>query len=199
MSEDKSFAELVAEAPKAANADHVTLVGTLGKSDDPRKFEIILSDGSAHTLDVAAVKKHTVLGHSVGRTIVQIEIGRDSAPASAERSNQLTKPVASDGTGFLDHSIPSYDYKFVHTDALSDPHPTILENTLSQNFAVDPAPEHGLSTFVGNGAPFSLATAHQIAQQQVEALNAAALSGTRTYLTGYLWTADHHTIYRAAI
>jgi hypothetical protein len=195
MSEDKSFAELVAEAPKAANADCVTLVGTLGKSDDPKKFVLTGSDGSAHTFDVAAVKKHTVLGHSVGRTIVQIEINQDIAPASAGRSDQIGKPI-SDGTGLLDHSIPSWDYKLVHTDALSDPHPTIFENTLTRNTAVDPAPGHGLSTFVGNGAPFSLATQHQISQQQVEALNAAALSGTQTYLTAYIWTGDHHTIYR---
>jgi hypothetical protein len=47
-------------------------------------------------------------------------------------------------------------------------------------------------------APFSLMTPHQVSSQQVEALNAAALGGIRTYFTGYTWTTDHHTPYQVA-
>lgn len=61
-SNDKSFEELVNEAPLAPAAGTVSLVGKLAKSSEPGKFVLTLPDGSAMTLDTAAVKGHEVLG-----------------------------------------------------------------------------------------------------------------------------------------
>ena len=79
-SEDKSFADLVAEAPEARAEGTVNLVGALAKSREAGKFVLTLQDGRTVTLETSAVKGHTVLGSSLGRAIVQIEIEASKAP-----------------------------------------------------------------------------------------------------------------------
>ena len=80
VSEDKSFADLVAEAPPAPAEGTVRLVGALAKSREAGKFVLTLQDGRTVTLETSAVKSHTVLGSSLGRAIVQIEIEASKAP-----------------------------------------------------------------------------------------------------------------------
>jgi len=71
--DEKSFEELVEEAPLAP-VPTVSLVGKLAKSSEAGKFVLTLADGSAMTLETAAVKEHQVLGSSVGHTIVRVDV-----------------------------------------------------------------------------------------------------------------------------
>ena len=78
---EKSFDELVKEAPLAPTAGGTSLVGTLSQSSEAGKFVLTLQDGSAVTLNTADVKAHMVLGATVGQTIVRIEIDSEKIPA----------------------------------------------------------------------------------------------------------------------
>jgi len=73
---DRTFSELLQDSPKAQAPDVVSIVGLLEKSENPEKFVLIVGDGSAHTLDVSAVRKHAVLGHCIGHVLVQLDIAR---------------------------------------------------------------------------------------------------------------------------
>lgn len=84
-SQDRSFADLLAEAPAAPAEGTVSLVGALAKSREAGKFVLTLQDGRTVMLETSAVKGHTVLGSSVGRAIVRIEIEASKAPAFAPR------------------------------------------------------------------------------------------------------------------
>jgi hypothetical protein len=118
---DKSFEELVREAPEAPAAHHVSLVGTLSKSHEPGKFVLTLQDGQAVTLHISDVKSHTVLGSSVGQTIVRIEIEAAKAselnpqplPPSA-RFEGFTLPSVDATIAWADvqHTIPDIDHPF---------------------------------------------------------------------------------------
>jgi len=209
MSDERSFAELLADAPRAADEKHVTLVGTLGKSDDPKTFVLYVSDGSPHTIDVAAVKKHTVLGHSVGRAIVQIEVEREHLPESLSRElgglgyslNEgagtgvadigHTNAIADYLTiGIFDHGTPA-SFDTLGTLVGADQHGTLQETISDPGIReVDPA-----QRYAGAGiSPFSLALQHHVAQAQIEAL-ASWNPGQRTYYgypTPLSWGFDHH-------
>ena len=216
MSDERSFAELLADAPRAADEKHVTLVGTLGKSDDPKTFVLYVSDGSPHTIDVAAVKKHTVLGHSVGRAIVQIEVDREHLPESLSQLGGLgyslnegagtgvadighTTPVTDHLTiaifdvaptaAFIDHGTPAY-LDTIGTIVGADQHGTLQETISDPGTVIDPA-----LRYAGAGiSPFSLALQHHVAQAQIEAL-ASWNPGQRTYYgypTPLSWGFDHH-------
>lgn len=49
--------------------------------------------------------------------------------------------------------------------------------------------------FESTVAPFVAATPHQVHPATMAAL--ALFGGTRTYLTAYTWTGDHHTVFKA--
>jgi hypothetical protein len=80
---DKSFEELVKEAPPAPAEGTVSLVGTLARSGEPGKFVLTLQDGSTLTLETAAVKGHEVLGTSVGQTIVRVDVEAEKIPPTS--------------------------------------------------------------------------------------------------------------------
>ena len=103
--DEKTFADLVKDAPSGAETGTVTVVGLLAKSDDPKKFVLHLQGGRSHTVDTAAVKKHTVLGHSVGHAVVQLEIDRESLPAQTDQPHAQLSIGAYGGpfTSFVDH------------------------------------------------------------------------------------------------
>jgi hypothetical protein len=107
VSQDKSFADLVAEAPEAPAEGTVGLVGTLAKSSEPGKFVLTLQDGMSVTLDTSAVKGHTVLGSSLGRTIVQVEVEAGKVPAFAPPL--LAQGPLVTGARFDVHKPPSHD------------------------------------------------------------------------------------------
>jgi hypothetical protein len=80
--EERTFEDLLKEAPLAPAGDSVSLVGTLARSPEGGKFVLTLQDGSAVTLETTSVKNHTVLGTSIGQAIVRIDVDRASIPAS---------------------------------------------------------------------------------------------------------------------
>jgi hypothetical protein len=131
--EEKSFEDLVKEAPRGGT---VSLVGALAQSSEAGKFVLNLQDGRTMTLETASVKGHTVLGTSVGQTIVRIDVDAASISASAPSATfaDINTPPGVDHTlAWLDHG----------------PKP----------FWQDAPPPYQFP--FGGFAPFSLATPHQ--------------------------------------
>jgi hypothetical protein len=148
VSEEKSLAELLSEAPQASDGNTVSLVGLLARSSEPGKFVLTQQDGSSVVLEIASVKEHVVLGTSIGRTIVRIIVEAGKVPKGLE--------------SHLVHSIPQHDPPFA-TGGWWDPIGTLPGADLSW-------PPHTRSgwdllpleqTSPGVVAPFSLATPHQ--------------------------------------
>lgn len=102
---EKSFDELVKEAPLAPTAGCTSLVGTLSRSSEAGKFVLTLQDGNAVTLNTADVKAHMVLGATVGQTIVRIEIDSEKIPAINPQPLPPRANIA--GTQF---TLPSIDF-----------------------------------------------------------------------------------------
>jgi hypothetical protein len=85
-SKTESFAELLKAAPKATTDAGIALVGTLSQTDDASKFTLTLSSGQTVTLDVAAVKRHAVIGNADGRPVVRIEVDGANLPKTSTNS-----------------------------------------------------------------------------------------------------------------
>ena len=79
--QEKSFEALVREAPEAPAAGTISLVGTLARSGETGQFVLTLEDGSAVTLETAAVRGYAVLGASFGQTIVRVDLDARKIPA----------------------------------------------------------------------------------------------------------------------
>jgi hypothetical protein len=143
---EKSFEDLVKEAPAGGTG---SLVGTLAQSSEAGKFVLNLQDGRAMTLETASVKGHTVLGTSLGQTIVRIDVDPGSLPADAFDASRLRLPVPLPWLRFYEpsplpwlrfyeamqpsavpegvpFSIPFID---VHTGILDRPKPPPFDNT----------------------------------------------------------------------
>jgi len=132
-SEEKSFEDLVKEAPVGGT---VSLVGTLAQSSEAGKFVLNLQDGRAMTLETASVKGHTVLGTSVGQTIVRVDVDAATLPAGVP------------GATVADiYTPPPVDYTLASRDHYPKP------------FWQDAPPPYQFP--FGGFAPFSLATPHQ--------------------------------------
>jgi hypothetical protein len=143
---EKSFEDLVKEAPTGGT---VSLVGTLAQSSEAGKFVLNLQDGRAMTLETASVKGHTVLGTSLGQTIVRIDVDPGSLPADAFDASRLRQPVPSPWLRFYEpvplpwlrfyeamqpsavpEGVPfSIPYIDVHTGILDRPKPPPFDNT----------------------------------------------------------------------
>jgi len=174
--EDKSFADLVAEAPAAPVEGAVSLVGALAKSSEAGKFVLTLQDGRSVTIETSAVKGHTVLGSSLGRTIVQVEVEAEKVPAiGAQPFPQATGTVKDIQTGAVDHTgfhdigtEPGADAPNTRTyldlgfgTGLYDTSPLLEKVPISDAF---PAQAGGIT-------PFALATPHQAPANVLEAMN----------------------------
>jgi hypothetical protein len=92
--EEKSFADLVKQAPAAPAGGTISLVGTLAQSPEEGKFVLNLQDGSSLTLETAVVKGHAVLGASVGQTIVRVDIDAGKVPTISREGNTQPTPWA---------------------------------------------------------------------------------------------------------
>jgi hypothetical protein len=79
-SEEKSFENLLKEAPSAPPPGAVSVVGILSQSQEPEKFVLSLQNGSAVTLEKASVKGFAVLASSVGQTIVRVDLDPAKLP-----------------------------------------------------------------------------------------------------------------------
>src|SRR5262249_5599870 len=102
-----AFEDLLKEAPLAPAWDGVSLVGTLARSSEGGKFVLTLQDGRAVTLETASVKNYTVLGTSVGQTIVRIDVDRASIPTSVlEAASPPYPPTPVPFTLAMPHQVP---------------------------------------------------------------------------------------------
>jgi hypothetical protein len=113
-----SFDDLVSEAPAAT----VSVVGTLAKSG---KFILVLQNAGTVTLETAAVKGHTVLGTSLGQTIVRVDVDveklrdpiplpwlRDPVPVPWATPFALAAPQQASPAAFAAFQSPSPDFVF---------------------------------------------------------------------------------------
>jgi hypothetical protein len=188
-SEDKSFADLVAEAPGAPAEGTVSLVGALAKSREAGKFVLTLQDGRTVTLETSAVKGHTVLGSSLGRAIIRIEIEASKAPTLGPRrfgrstiSPLLRNTGAWDQIGYGDgDDTPPFTSEKDPVE--SDPFTSEKDPNEKDPFESDPIQEKD-PTGEGTGSyeeldPFALATPHQAPPNVVRALQARAAYGRR--------------------
>jgi hypothetical protein len=174
-SDEKSFENLLKEAPAEPVAGTVSLVGMLAQSCEAGKFVLTLQDGNAVTLETASVKCHAVLGTSVGQTIVRVDVEAGKLPATA---------FGPAGTSFT-RSLGDFPFwagaKLVADLALNIPKP------LRDPWVVIPpvlgVPEPGF-------APFAMATPHQAPAYtlaNVQGLGNAA----RPYFTHPAWLDPH--------
>ena len=172
--EDKSFAALLAEAPLAPPEDVVSLVGTLARSSGHGKFVLILQDGQTITLETGAVKGHAVLGASLGRTIVRVDVEAGRVPAiSAQPVTQAT--VAARDI----HTLP-VDHTGWH-DIGTAPRADQKDPSLEQN---DPYLDGGGFFAAGGITPFALATSHQAPANVLDALNPFGVVSHRMKIPG---------------
>ena len=193
--EDKSFKELVDEAPLHTSAAPVVLAGTLSRSDDPSKFILTLGDNRRLTLDVDAVKRHKVLGTVGGQQIVEVDVDPDKVP-----------PDVASLTPGLQGASSAYKFKFVWHDPqtlywfdppsppkspIVDTHPGVapdvtlsvldhkpIYDEVSGPVTVPPGgdPLEGFGGSRQAFAPFALATAHQAPPAAIAAMQASAAS-----------------------
>jgi len=185
--EDKSFAELVAEAPAAPSEGTVSLVGALAKSSEHGKFVLILQDGSTVTLETSAVKGHVVLGSSLGRTIVRVEVDAGKVPAiSPQPFPQVTVAAQDTQSGTVrDIQTGAVDHTGFH-DIGTEPgvDAPITGPYLEQGFGTgqyDTSPlfdkppiSDAFPAQAGGIAPFALATPHQAPANIVRAMRSRA-------------------------
>lgn len=184
---DQSFRDLLNEAPAAA--DTVTVTGVLSRAKEPGKFVLNAPNGQAMTLDVAAVKSHTVIARSIGQTIVQVEVDEASLPEAVKNASSAT-------TGALGTAFTNPDIDFItiagfdrpHTLPYLDWHPTIAyfdqpgtppiadlrgPGTGVVDTLVETIPDPGVINQVQAAtamAPFALATPHHVGAATMAAI-----------------------------
>jgi hypothetical protein len=165
---DKSFEELVKEAPAAPAAGTVSLVGTLAQSSEAGKFVLTLQDGSTVTLETAAVEGHEVLGTSVGQTIVRVDVAAEKIPPTSPTrvSDLFQKPFKDPGSdtfpSWTDIKDPALDRK-----SQQDPKEPILDKPPWRDAK---SPLHDVKNprqdlkepYLERFTPFALATPHQV-------------------------------------
>jgi hypothetical protein len=167
----KSFNELLQEAPAAAQT--VSLMGTLSRSSEPDKFVITLASGQSLTLDVDAVKDHTVMGGAVGQLVVKVDLDPSRVPSDARTAaTETQRPV--EQTVFWQDVAKS---PFLDSQTV-----LFLDLKAPQLDVAGPGPvPPGGDPWGGLGAqmlaPFALATAHQAPAQQIAAIQAAYRRG----------------------
>jgi hypothetical protein len=183
-SEERSFEELLREAPASPGAGTVSLVGTLARSSEAGKFVLTLQDGSAVTLETAAVKGHVVLGTSLGQTIVRVDVDSSKLPAGASPvSGQIVKPIFDkppfwDTVAWFDRKNPWWDpppKAVLDPKPFADPPWTIVETPGIPGGGGDPFQAGGIT-------PFALAT-----PQQAPPGTLAAMQPAGGWSTAFWW------------
>ncbi len=195
--EESEFQKLLNEAPAAPNTDTVTVMGALSRAADPERFVLTLPDGRSLTLEVAAVKSAKKIAGAVGQSLVELELDAKRVPEN------LNKPLT-------DHAPNTLWYQdTAQTVAYFDVPQTIAyfdhPNTGLKDVVGDAPPPTIMETIGAGGveqaglAPFAAAMPRQVDPTTRATLElwANPFGGTRTYLTAYMWTGDHHPIFRA--
>ena len=181
----KSFEELVKEAPSAPAAGTVSLVGVLSQSPEHGKFVLTIEDGSAVTLETAAVKGHAVLGGSVGRTVVRVDVDAAKAPTHASGSPRATAAFTNPDID-TPFTVQSFDHSFFWLD-----HPGTLPYW-ADNPRTHPPHDYyvagpgyvapGTPVQAGGVSPFALATPQQAPANMLAALQGGG-GGTPNFVT----------------
>lgn len=202
--EEKSFGELLSEAPLATGENTISLVGALARSHHSGKFVLTLAGNQSVTLDIDAVKKYRVLGGGVGQALVEVEIDRERVPHDIFG-----------GTGYSDvGGIPGPPQNFGPTGS-SDVWPTghhdvpgprgsgagtpkgmtwtdeisWVENIPDPSLWGDPwqLGSAYAAPAIPTAAPFALATPHQAPQSTIAAMQGGPILGrTPLWLDGKL-------------
>jgi hypothetical protein len=187
-SQAKSFEDLVKESPSAPAAGTVSLVGTLSQSPEAGKFVLTLEDGRGLTMETSAVSGHTVLGSSVGRTVVRVDVEASKVPATVAGPAGAAGAITT--VHFLDQPITNPDIDHPFTVARFDYTVAWLDHigTLPavDYYVAGPGnvpPGWPVEAGGGGVAPFALAT-----PQQAPASTMAALQGQGVVTTGIV---DH--------
>jgi len=179
--EKRSFRELLGEAPVAS--DTVSLVGILSRSHEAGKFVITLADGRNLTLDIDAVKEHTVLAGSIGQTLVRIEIDAKRAPAETAPERIGFKPL------WEDRSFPPWiDIKRPFFDTHPGYWPDIKIPYVDQVGPVGVPPGGDPWATGMTGVPFALATPHHAPPGMIAAMQGWAPQGNITGPFTNPWT-----------
>ena len=148
----KSFADIVNEAPVAAEAaGDVMLTGVVLKSDKAGHFLLATPEGETHELSTDAVKSHTVLQEAGVHRTVQISVAADKVPAALRKlpaTDLTTLPAIDYATlaSYDHHTLAIFDshsYADVHTHFGYDSH-SILDYKL---------PQTDVATYLGSDDP----------------------------------------------
>jgi hypothetical protein len=175
--DDKSFKELLTEAPLAAGSDTVTMIGALARATEPNKFVLALANGGVVTLETKAVKSFTRLGSAIGVVLVQLELDAKLVP----KDLHLTHP----GGGKLPisewhHAPPPTLWESIQIKPPNDATglnpvgsgvPVGGGGLASRELFARPEPEPSPWVRIAGGiAPFALATPHQAQAETLAAL-----------------------------
>jgi hypothetical protein len=184
MKDQKQFEELLGEAPLAADADTITLVGALARTKDPGKFVLILANGESVTLETKALKSFKRLGGAIGQVLIEAELDPKLVPKDRLQAMPAVEPfprgtpVAADTAVYRQpfHKNPAWDVYIPDWGNW----PGFL-----------PLP-FGVGNFAGAGpvssiAPFALATPHQAvaSMQQAYHLKGADVGHHKVYKVHY--------------
>ena len=166
--EENDFANLLRDAPLAADADTLSVAGILARSPDPARFVLTLADGQSVTLEVEAVKSAKVLAGTIGQSIVQLEIDAKRVPDSLLA-----------GIGFKARAD-------VVKTQLGD-----IPNVLGSGGGSPPKEVIEGIGALGGSSPFVAAMPHQAHPGTIAALERFSL---RTYFNANIWAGDQHHV-----
>jgi len=173
---DSEFEKLLHEAPMAADADTVTVIGALTRTADAARFNLTLADGRTVTLDVDAVKSAKAIAGAIGQSLVQVTLDAKRVPENLTAAFLKARADLPQHTSWLDAWGPNVG----GGGGLPGGSPPHIE-------AIDPRVEL---------SPFVAAAPHHAHPGTIAAL--AAFGGPRTYLTSpYYWAYDHHVVMKA--
>jgi hypothetical protein len=182
--EQKSFGELLNEAPLASGENTISLVGALARSHHPGKFVLVLGGNQSVTLEVDAVKEYKVLSGMIGQLIVQVEIDRDRAPHSITHPQPGGVPIPQSPFTNLYLDLNSGGFSNPLIDRPVFTFPAVDNPPVKSIFEPIPDPTGynqgdpwqfggGVGGPVAGGiAPFALATPHQAPPEVIAAMQA---------------------------
>jgi len=181
MAERHEFDKLLSEAPMAQEADTVTVVGSLARTKEPGHFVLSTPDGRSVTLDVDAVKSAKAIAGAVGQTLVELTLDAKRVPehfTPRHPAHHFTTLAEQPPVGLP--KSPAIDQTVAYIDAYIGPYGGtaggIVNKVIYDTWTVPQgiAPEQMMAMRLGQ-----------------EQMMATVGLGTRTYLTGQVWTTDH--------
>ncbi|MDN7176979.1 hypothetical protein M0D69_02880 [Caballeronia sp. SEWSISQ10-4 2] len=185
--EEKSFQELLAQAPEDEEQNQLVLHGAIARSKDPGTFVLKLQSGRSLTLPVDAVRSYKLLARSFGSLFVEVEIAVDKVPSEIANA-ELNAPVAQMKSpfekGHLDLSHPALDIwpkgPYPFTDHTFPNQPEFIEGPVGGGYEQGWT---GPASGIAGMTPFSLAAPHQVSPEYLAAMMQFALPWNRAIYT----------------